>query len=132
MSKNNLEVIKKNAAALKSALMLFSLNEDNDSYESKTPAEREIHNLINALIVKVDKYVYRLENGGQEAPETPEEKLTAKLLGAVNSLTNGNSVVSCEAANQFCSALDLFDIASTAKNAGKTAMAKDKLKGLGG
>ena len=133
MSQTNQENIKE-IQRLQRALVRYSEKLNNKHYEDKTPLEREIDNISASLLMHLEKLKNRIEKGQPEPEATPMEQLASKMQRVATALHTGQipDIVANQVVSEFDKALEFFDLAHAAKNAGKTALAKDKLKGLGG
>lgn len=115
-----------------SAIRKFSDMTNNKAYRDKNTVEQDNEELVNALFVNLDKLERFYKGQYSPSEQTKEELLASKMSRITSALRQGKIPIMNEVVDEFISALDLLDLASAAKNAGKTELAKDKLKGLGG
>ena len=111
---------------LKEAIVVYSSNMNNTSYESKTPLEREIDVLCSALHLHLEKYERTFKGERECHAETKQDILATKMMKISNALRQGDSAVVEDVADDFLRTLEYFDIAREAKEKGKTIALKDK------
>lgn len=127
MTTANKKTTLNSVKALREALYAFSEAADNDSDEVKTPREREIHNHVNNLYMKLGKYSTAVEKGEQPREETQEERVSSMLMGLATSLGAGDSPLSDKSLTEFEKVLELGALAKTAKIGAKKAAMKHSL-----
>ena len=116
---------------LQKALVHFSEVVGDTEWSDKSERERRISTLANALLMQLHLLV---EEQGLEGKEScsvsPTEQLADKFLQVSNAIRNSEKKIEPEIVDNFNQAIDLFDIAREAKEAGKTMAIKDKYKNI--
>jgi len=114
---------------LKKSLMRYSMLMDTNSYNEKTPLQKEIVDLIAVLNFKLEKLEYSSEEKVRQ--QTPQEELMSQLCRTITGLSTGEVPLSNDTCGEFKSALKLLEKANLAKIKGKSLLAQDALKSLG-
>lgn len=115
---------------LKKAWIVFCAATNERAYRNKNDLEQDTEEIGNALYTTLDKLSLHLDGEYDIPSRSKEEQLGSKMTRLANAIQNGKCSIDSEVADKFLNAIDMFDLAREAKEAGKTAALKDKYKNI--
>ncbi len=112
------------------ALRVFSDATNGKPYRDKDPVEQDTYEIVNALFMELDKLKRFYQGKYNPSSRTKKDELSAKLTKMASSIQQCNGPVDEAIADDFIQAVELFDVARQAKEAGKTHAIKDKYNNI--
>jgi len=113
--------------SLKNAMLVY-LNQKKGLASAEQT--QRIEGLINSLYMELERLQKKMGSPELDENLSKEEELASMMLKVSNVLRKGNVSVCREVADEFLKALELFELAREAKEAGKLAAIKDRYQAL--